>query len=118
MAAAVSSVSCLVLFDTHKATKAVRRHFLAEKNFRQTILAPACVPTTLFARTWNFSAMRISWYIIACNINKMASVTLAAKKQKRECHFYNKWIKEFKGIGKSSKGINQINNEKVDLQSK
>ena len=26
----------------------------------------------------------------------MASVTPAAKKQKRECHFYNKWIKEFK----------------------
>ena len=48
----------------------------------------------------------------------MASVAPAAKKQKRECHFYNKWIKEFKGIGKSSKGINQTNNEKVDLQSK
>ena len=48
----------------------------------------------------------------------MASVAPAAKKQKRECHFYNKWIKAFKGIGKSSKGINQTNNEKVDLQSK
>ena len=48
----------------------------------------------------------------------MASVAPAAKKQKRECHFYNKWIKEFKGIGKSSKGINEINIEKVDLQSK
>ena len=45
VAAAVSIVSSLVLFDTHKATKAVRRHFLADKNFRQTILAPACVPT-------------------------------------------------------------------------
>ena len=43
----------------------------------------------------------------------MAGVAPAAKKQKRECHFYNKWIKEFKGIGKSSKGINQSNNEKV-----
>ena len=48
----------------------------------------------------------------------MASVTPAAKKQKRECHFYNKCIKESKGIGKSPKGINQTNNEKVDLQSK
>ena len=112
MAAAVSIVSSLVLFDTHKATKAVRRHFLAEKNFRPTILAPASVPTTLFARTRKFSTMRVSWY------NKMASVPPAAKKQKRECHFYNKWIKEFKGIGKSSKGINQTNNENVDLQSK
>ena len=37
----------------------------------------------------------------------MASVAPAAKKQKRE------WIKEFKGIGKSSKGINQINIEKL-----
>ena len=38
----------------------------------------------------------------------MASVAPAAKKQKREClFFYNKWIKEFKGIGKSSKGINK-----------
>ena len=46
----------------------------------------------------------------------MASVAPAAKKQKRECHFYNKCIKEFKGIGMSSKGINQTNNEKVDLQ--
>ena len=58
------SQSCLyslVLFDTHKATKAVRRHFLAEKNFRPTILAPACVPTTLFARMWKFSTMRVSW---------------------------------------------------------
>ena len=61
MAAAVSIVSSLVLFDTHKATKAVRRHFLAEKNFRPTILAPACDPTTLFARTWKFSTMRVSW---------------------------------------------------------
>ena len=42
MAAAVSIVASLVLFDTHKATKAVRRHFLAEKNFRPTILAPTC----------------------------------------------------------------------------
>ena len=40
MAAPVSSVSSLVLFDTHKTTKAVRIHFLADKNFRQTILAP------------------------------------------------------------------------------
>ena len=40
----------------------------------------------------------------------MASVAPAAKKQKRECLFFNnKWIKEFKGIpiGKSSKGINK-----------
>ena len=48
----------------------------------------------------------------------MASVAPAAKKQKRECNFYNKCIKVFKGIGKSSNGINQTNNEKVDLQSK
>ena len=61
MAAAVSIVSSSVLFDTHKATKAVRRHFLADKNFRPTILAPACDPTTLFARTWKFSTMRVSW---------------------------------------------------------
>ena len=26
------------------------------------------------------------------------------KKHKRQCHFDNKWIKEFAGIGKSSKG--------------
>ena len=117
MAAAVSIVSSLVLFDTHKATKAVRRHFLAEKNFRPTILAPACVPTTLFARTHVEVLNHARWLVIACNLNKMASVAPAAKKQKRECHFYNKWIKEFfKGIGKSSKGINQTNNEKVDLQ--
>ena len=61
MAAAVSIVSSLVLFDIHKATKTVRKHFLAEKNFIQTILAPACVPTTLFARMWNFPPMRVSW---------------------------------------------------------
>ena len=27
-----------------------------------------------------------------------------AKKQKRQCSFNNKWIEEFKGIGKSHKG--------------
>ena len=43
----------------------------------------------------------------------MASVAPAAKKQKRECNFYNKCIKEFKGIGKSSKGINQTNKKKL-----
>ena len=44
----------------------------------------------------------------------MACVTPASKKQKRECHFDNKWIKEFQGIGKSSKGTNKTNNE-IDL---
>ena len=51
MAAPVSSVSSLVLFDTHKTTKAVRIHFLADKNFRQTILAPGvCQQPCLHAR--------------------------------------------------------------------
>ena len=29
-----------------------------------------------------------------------------AKKQKRECHFVDSWMKEFQGIHRSSKGIN------------
>ena len=41
----------------------------------------------------------------------MASVAPAAKKQKRECHFDNKWIKEFKGIGKGLQGKNITYNE-------
>ena len=44
----------------------------------------------------------------------MACVTPASKKQKRKCHFDNKWINEFQGIGKSSKGTNKTNNE-IDL---
>ena len=44
----------------------------------------------------------------------MACVTPASKKQKRECDFDNKWINEFKGIGKSSKGTNKTNNE-IDI---
>ena len=48
----------------------------------------------------------------------MASVAPAAKKEKRECHFYNKLVKQFKGIGKSSKGIKKSNYETIDLQSK
>ena len=44
----------------------------------------------------------------------MARVTPASKKEKRECHFDNKWINDFQGIGKSSKGTNKTNNE-IDL---
>ena len=31
--------SCLVFFNTHKATKTVLRHFLAEKNFRKCFMS-------------------------------------------------------------------------------
>ena len=42
----------------------------------------------------------------AAYYKSMATASVpAAKKQKRECHFDKKWIEEFQGIGRSSKGI-------------
>ena len=76
----MSSVSSLVLFDTHPPTKTVGRHFLEEE---KTMLAPLCVPTTfdLVCIYTELPSHAVRELEIACNSSKIFSVAPATKKQ-------------------------------------